>query len=57
MITSMTSLTHLLAPHRLHINGQSVAGHRLQIRKKCSISSQKEEAGNWIQRNLGNRLF
>jgi len=53
----MTSLTHLLAPHRLHINGQSVAGHRLQIRKKCSISSQKEEAGNWIQRNLGNRLF
>jgi len=57
LINSKTSLTHLLAGHRLHSNGRSLAGDRLQIPKKCSFFSQKVETKKWMQLDSRNRLL
>lgn len=57
VMDSMTSLTLFIAPHRLHFNGKKIAPHRLQYPKKCPFFSQKPEAVEWMQSNLGGKPY
>ncbi len=51
----MTSLTLFIAPHRLHFNAQKIAPDRLKNPQKCPFFNQKQEIGEWMQLNTGNK--
>jgi len=55
LMDSMTSLTLFIAVHRLHFNARKIAPHRLQNPEKCPFFNQKQEIGEWIQLNTGNK--